>query len=510
MAYLDNGINLFGLEIKRKDSKSIAEKNAESFVLPTDEEGTTTIIAGGCYGHYVDIHGDKFEDDNKMIIKYRQIAEHPEVEQAIEDIVNEAIVFDDDINAPVSLNTSNLDQPDNIKKALQEEFEKCITLLNFNFNGFDIFRRWYIDGRIYFHVVIDKKKPKNGILQLRPIDPLNIRKVREVEKEKDPKTGVDIIKEIKEYFVYTPYNGSSSQSGGEIEGIKISPDAIIYAPSGYSDYTRRRVLSPLHKAIKPVNQLRLMEEALVIYRLARAPERRIFYIDTGSLPKGKSEAYVQSIMNKYKNKLTYDAVTGEIKDEVKHMSMQEDYWLPRREGGRGTEIDTLSGGENLGQIEDVEFFKKKLARALNVPLSRLEPESQFTLGRANEINRDELKFQKFVNKLRKKFSVMFIDALKTQLILKGIINSTEWPAIREQISVDYQRDSYFSELKESEILAERIRILQDMEQYIGDFYSKSWIKRNVLRMSDEDIDNMKKEIEEEKKAGEYEDEDEDV
>ena len=373
---------------------------------------------------------------------------------------------------------------------MTEEFNHVINMLNMNWYGHDIFRRWYVDGRLYYHKIIDEKNPKNGLLELRPIDPTKIRKVRELKKDKDPKTGAEIITGATEYFIF-----QNDSLGTKAQGLKIAKDAITYVTSGLLDPSRKRILSHLHKALKPVNQLRMMEDSLVIYRLARAPERRIFYIDVGNLPKGKAEEYLRNIMAKYRNKMVYDAETGDMKDDKKHMSMLEDFWLPRREGGRGTEISTLPGGENLGQIDDIEYFRKKLYKSLNVPSGRLEQENQFSLGRSTEISRDELKFQKFINRLRKKFSALFIDILKTQLILKGILTEEEWESIRSDISIDFLKDNHFSELKDAELVRERLATLREVDEYAGRYYSVEWIRKNILMQTDEEIEDIIAQIE---------------
>jgi len=482
---------LFGFEIKRKNDKD--EEKKLSFVAPQEDDSAGYVInAGGYFGQYVDMDGGKAKNDADLIMKYREIAMQPETDAAIEDIVNEAIVSDED-SAPVELILDDLEQPDRIKKLMQEEFDQIIKLLNFNWTGHDTFRRWYIDGRLYFHKIIDEKNPKRGILELRPIDPTKIRKVREVKEEKDPKTGAKLIKEVKEYYIYQDKNMSKSN-----QGLKIAKDSICYITSGVLDPTRKRVLSYLQKALKPANQLRMMEDSLVIYRMSRAPERRVFYIDVGNLPKGKAEEYMRNIMSKYRNKLVYDAATGEMRDDRKHLSMLEDFWLPRREGGRGTEITSLPGGENLGQIDDVSYFQRKLYKALNVPIQRLEQEpAQFSLGRSSEITRDELKFQKFLGRLRKKFGTLFIDLLKTQLILKGIVTEEEWKDFSQEINIDYLKDTHFSELKESEILRERLGTLRELDEYVGKYYSKEWVRKNVLHQTDEDIEEIDKQMEEE-------------
>lgn len=454
-----------------------------------EDEGIGNVInAGGHFGQYVDINGDQTKSEKELILKYRDISQHTECDAAVEDIVNEAIVSDDD-SSPVSLIMNDLDQPDRIKKMINEEFEHVISMLNMNWYGHDIFRRWYVDGRLYYHKIIDEANPKNGLIELRSIDPTKIRKVRELKKEKDPKTGAEIIIGSTEYFIF-----QNESLGSKAQGLKIAKDAVTYVTSGLLDPSRKKILSHLHKALKPVNQLRMMEDSLVIYRLARAPERRIFYIDVGNLPKGKAEEYLRNIMAKYRNKMVYDAETGDMKDDKKHMSMLEDFWLPRREGGRGTEISTLPGGENLGQIDDIEYFRRKLYKSLNVPSGRLEQEQQFNLGRSTEISRDELKFQKFINRLRKKFSALFIDILKTQLILKGVVTNEEWEDIRSDISVDFLKDNHFSELKDAELLRERLGTLREIDEYAGRYYSVEWIRKNVLMQNDEDIEDIIKQI----------------
>ena len=427
--------------------------------------------------------------------KAADVSSQPEADAAIEDIVNEAIVGDHN-DVPVDIVLDKVDTSDKIKKLLKAEFDHILELLNFNSFGHDIFRKWYIDGRLPYHIIVDDNL-KNGIKELRYIDPTKLRKVKEIEEEEDPKTGAKLIKKQTEFFIF-----QDNALGKYNQGLKIQPDAIAYATSGMLDSSRKRILSYLHKAIKPVNQLRMMEDSLVIYRISRAPERRIFYIDVGNLPKGKAEEYLKGIMNQYRNKLVYDAKTGDIKDDKKHMSMLEDFFLPRREGGRGTEITTLPGGENLGQIDDIIYFQKRLYKALNVPMNRLEQEAQFSLGRSSEITRDEVKFKKFIDRLRKRFSDLFLQLLKTQLLLKGILTEQDWAQWKESISFDFIEDNYFSELKESEMYKERFEMLGSLDEFMGTFISKEGVQKNILRFNDDDIETMQQQIDDEEKAGE--------
>src|SRR6056300_4632 len=485
----------FGFEINRKGKSK--EPVRPSFVPRTDgDDGAGVIQAGGHFGAYIDMDGDKAKTDVDQILKYRDIASQPECDAAIEDIVNEAIVGDHD-EAPVNIILDELEISDKIKETVKHEFDTILSLLSFNSYSHDIFRKWYIDGRLPYHIIINNENPKQGIKELRYIDPAKIRKIKEVEEITDPKTGAKIIKNVEEYFLFQDKAMNSAN-----QGIKIYPDAIAYCTSGMMDPGRKRILSYLHKALKPVNQLRMMEDSLVIYRISRAPERRIFYIDVGNLPKGKAEEYLRGIMNQYRNKLVYDAKTGDIKDDRKHMSMLEDFFLPRREGGRGTEISTLPGGENLGQIDDIIYFQKKLYRSLNVPTDRLEQESSYTLGRTTEITRDEVKFKKFVDRLRKRFSDLFMQLLKTQLLLKGVITKEDWKLWKEKITFDFIEDNYFSELKESEMIRERFEMLSSLDEYMGTFVSKAWVQKNILRFTEADIRKMQQEIDKENKAGE--------
>lgn len=497
----NNAFNIFGFEIKRKNNEKEESKKV-SFVAPTSDDGDGYIVnAGGHFGSYVDMEGTSARTERDLIMKYRDIAQQPECDAAIEDIINDSIISDED-SYPVSLVLDDLKQPDRIKDMIKEEFDYIIELLNFNWYGHDMYRRWYIDGRLYFHKIIDEKNPKRGLLELRSIDATKIRKVREVKEDRDPRTGVKLIKSVNEYYIYQSDSLAKSN-----QGLKIAKDSVCYVTSGVLDPSRKKVLSYLHKALKPVNQLRMMEDSLVIYRLARAPERRIFYIDVGNLPKGKAEEYLRNIMAKYRNKMVYDANTGEMKDDRKHMSMLEDFWLPRREGGRGTEITTLPGGENLGQIDDIVYFQKRLYKSLNVPVSRLEQDTGFSIGRSSEITRDELKFQKFISRLRKKFSGLFIDLLKTQLILKGIVTEDEWNEIKQDINIDYLEDNHFSELKNAEITRDRIATLREMNDFVGKYYSLEWIRKNILHQDDDEIKEIDKQIKEEEAQGKIEDPD---
>ena len=483
---------LFGFRIERPKK---AEGSVPSFTSPTADDGTIDIAGGGFFGQVLDQDGrERTEID--LIRRYRDIAQQPECDTAIEDIVNEGIISNED-DVPVQITLDRLPFPEKIKRKIRKEFMEVLRLLHFEAKGHDVFRRWYVDGRIFFHKIIDTKNPKQGIVELRYIDPTKIKKVRQIKKQKDNKSGVDMVEGIEEYFLYNEKGMNSAGMGGSGSGMKIAGDAIAYVPSGSIDGNSGRVLSYLHKAIKPVNQLRMIEDALVIYRISRAPERRIFYIDVGNLPKIKAEQYLKDVMNRYRNKLVYDASTGEIRDDRNHMSMLEDFWLPRREGGRGTEITTLPGGSNLGEIDDIVYFQKKLLKSLNVPISRMDSESGFSLGRSTEITRDELKFTKFVQRIRKKFTPLFTDILKTQLLLKGIIAPDDWPMMQEHLQYDFLQDGHFSELKDAELLENRIQSLESIQSYIGTFFSKEYVLKKVLRMNDAEIDEMRQQIQRE-------------
>ena len=508
----DNSVKLFGFEIKRAGSKDKDEK-LKSIVTAKDDDGAGYVTASGAghFGQYVDIDGSGSKDNYQLVMKYRGVAIHPECDAAIEDIVNEAIVIDDD-SPGVSIELDEIEASENIKKQISEEFENILRMLNFSEDGHDIFRRWYVDGKIYHHLVVDPSNEKMGIQDIRFIDAPKMRKVKEVKKKKDPKTNAEVIENVKEYYVYqeSPGKGGagSVHTAQNRQAVKFTEDSISYVTSGLLDEKRSKVLSHLQKAIKPVNQLRMMEDSLVIYRLARAPERRIFYIDVGNLPKGKAEEYMKNIMAKYRNKLVYDANTGDLRDDRKHMSMLEDFWLPRREGNRSTEISSLPGGDNLGQIDDIIYFQKRLYKALNVPMQRLDQENNgFSIGRSTEISRDEVKFQKFIDRLRNRFSHLFLKILKKQLVLKKVITEADWSKWERDIRIDYNRDNHFAELKESEILKERIQTLDMVSQYVGEYFTKDWVMKNVLKLSEENMKELKDQVDElEDKNKEDEDE----
>ena len=501
---------LFGFSIEDNDQKP---PSVQSPVPQSNEDGVDHYLTSGFFGSYVDIEG-VFRTEFDLIKRYREMALHPEVDSAVEDIVNEAIVSDSN-DVPVQIDLDNLNASDGIKKKVREEFKTILDLLDFDKKSHEIYRNWYVDGRIYYHKVIDLKNPQDGIQELRYIDAMKMRYIRQQKKQDKDKAlqainnpraeGQLQMPEIEEYFIYNPKGNSNTSPVGQRStnqsGIKIAKDAISYCTSGLVDRNKGTTLSYLHKAIKSLNQLRMIEDSLVIYRLSRAPERRIFYIDVGNLPKIKAEQYLRDVMSRYRNKLVYDAATGEIKDEKKHMSMLEDFWLPRREGGRGTEITTLPGGQNLGEITDIEYFKKKLYRSLNVPPSRMDGEGGFNLGRSSEILRDELKFTKFVGRLRKRFSNMFNDMLKTQLILKNVCTPEDWELMEQHIQYDFLYDNHFSELKDSELLTERLNMVATAEPYVGKYFSQDYLRRKILRQTDEEILEQDQLIEKEIKKG---------
>ena len=497
-------LKLFGFTLGNKDIVQDQLPEQPSFTLPTTamDDGAVTITQNAYYGTYVDLEG-AVRNELELITRYREMANHPELEMAIDDIVNEAITHDV-TGRTVDIVLDKLKQPEAIKKKIIEEFDTILKLLNFNNLSDDLFKRWYIDGRIYYHVVVNETNPKQGIQELRYIDPRKIRKVREIKKDRDPKTGAQIIASIAEYYVYNERGTTTQQYSAQVsQGVRIAPESILNVTSGLMDAKNTFVISYIHKAIKPLNQLRMIEDAVVIYRISRAPERRIFYIDVGNLPKGKAEQYLRDVMVKYRNKMVYDAQTGELRDDRKHMSMLEDFWLPRREGGKGTEITTLAAGQNLGELEDVKYFRQKLLQSLNVPISRLEPQQggMIGVGRTTEVTRDEVKFNKFIVRLRNKFSQLFDNALRTQLILKGICSSDEWDEFREVIYYDYKKDNNFTELRDAELLTARLQLLQVVDPYIGRYYSAKWVSKNILQMSDETMSEMKEQIAKEEKDG---------
>ena len=499
-------VELFGFTIGRTQKEKEARDKA-SFALPQYDDGALDVSGtpGGAYATYLDMEGAA-KNEMDLIQRYRQMSLYPECELAVDDIVNEAIVCDRE-EAPISINLENVNLSPDIKEKIQENFHEVSDLLRMRDGGYDTFKKWYVDGRLYYHIIIDPNNTKRGILELRPIDALKIKKVRQILPPKDP-SDLQAPPRVEEYFSFND-GGIDGKKGGPI--IRVASDSIAYAHSGLLNEDRKMVLSYLHKAIKPLNQLRMIEDAVVIYRISRAPERRIFYIDVGNLPKIKAEQYLKDIMTRYKNKMVYDAETGELRDDRKHMSMLEDYWLPRREGGRGTEITTLPGGENLGELDDVIYFQKKLYKALNVPSSRLEQDSGFVLGRAAEISRDEVKFTRFIERLRNRFGHLFNTCLEKQLILKGILTLNDWRMIEQKIHYEWQTDSQFAELKEAEMLTERLNLLQSMnfaDEIVGNFYSKEFVRKRILKQTQEEIMEIDKQIELEKAAAPPEEEDE--
>jgi Bacteriophage T4-like portal protein (Gp20) len=482
-------MQIFGFEIKKKEPLEVG-----SVVSPTPDDGAALITSSAAahYGMVVDLEG-VIKNENDLIRRYREIAQYPDCDSAIEDIVNECIVQDSEESA-VEIKLDDLKLSDGIKNKIKEEFENVTKLFEFEKKSHDVFRAWYVDGRLYYHILVDEKNIKNGIAELRYIDPRKIRKIKTVNKKKNGQ-GVEVVTKVDEYYLYND-KGITEQT---TQGVKLSLDSVIYCPSGLLDANTNMMLSNLHKAIKPVNQLKMIEDALVIYRMSRAPERRIFYIDVGNLPKLKAEQYVNDMMNKFRNKVVYDANTGEVKDNRRHLSMMEDFWMPRREGGKGTEITTLPGGQNLGAIEDIQYFQNKLYQSLNVPISRLTPNTGFSLGRSTEISRDEIKFNKFVERLRNRFATLFLEALRVQCIFKGIIRPDEWEILVQDIKVNFREDNHFAELKDNEILQQRVNALQLIEPYIGKFYSIDYVRRNVLMQSDDDIKEIDKQIQDEEK-----------
>ena len=488
--------NLFGFEIRRAVDPQEEQDKQPAFAPEIEDDGAVMVAAGGAYGTYIDLQGAA-RTEAELVTKYREMSMHPEVERATDDIVNEAIIVVPKEKI-VEINLDDTKLSDNIKKKITAEFENVLSLLDFNKHGFDIFRRWYVDGRMYYHTIIDVTKPSDGIKELRYIDPRKLRKIREIKRKRDRGTQTTQIQTFQEYFIYNE-KGFQNKAGevgtaSSMQGLKIAPDSIVHVTSGLLDPNSTVVLSHLHKAIKPLNQLRALEDATIIYRISRAPERRIFYIDVGNLPKMKAEQYLRDMMTRHKNKVVYDATTGEIRDDRKFMTMLEDYWLPRREGNRGTEITTLPAGQNLGKLEDVEYFQKKLYESLNVPVTRLEQEGTFNFGQTDEVSRDEIKFSKFIDRLRSRFNVLFLSALEKQLLLKNIITDEDWKLIVNSILFDYNQDNFFEQQKESTVNRDRMTTLQMMDPYIGKYYSHEWIRKHILQQSEEQIEEMDEQI----------------
>jgi hypothetical protein len=496
-------IKLFGFTLSKDEGTSSEEsKKSLSFVPPDYDDGSVPIEVGGYFGAVVDFDGT-IKSDIELIRKYRDMALHPEVESAIADICNEAIVYDDTFTT-VKIDTTHLRQSKSIKDKIEAEFEEVLALLDFSRRGYEIFRKWYIDSRLYYHIIADEGNKKKGIKELRPIDPTKIRKVRRITKKPLDKNnaagvGIQLVTAVEEFYVYNEQQPNSSTL--QLEGLKIYPDSICFVHSGLFDAYHKKIIGYLHKAIKALNQLRMIEDAVVIYRITRAPERRVFYVDVGNLPKQKAEEYVRGLMQRYRNKLMYDPNTGEVQDSRKHLSMLEDFWMPRREGGRGTEIQTLEAGQNLSEMEDVKYFQKKLFQSLNVPSSRLEETTGFNLGKASEISRDEVKFFKFIERLRMKFAELFLELLRVQLVMKGIIKDSEWDEIEDRLAFKFAKDSHFSELKESEILKDRLQSARDAEDFVGKYYSREWVRKKILRQTEDDVEQIDKQIAAEEKAG---------
>jgi hypothetical protein len=483
---------LFGFRIGKPEEQEQEKPSIRAFAPPPNDDGAVAVSEGGVFGTTVDLDG-LTKNEAQLITKYREMALQPECQRAIDDIINEAVITDER-ELPVNVILDEAEVPDKIKKRITEEFESVLKLLNFGNKGYDVFKNWYVDGRLYYHIMIDEKKPRDGIKELRYIDPRKIKKVRAERRQKNQsfeQTQKTLVKQYNEYYIYS----SKGLVAGN-QGIKIEPDSIAYCHSGEMDQRNSSVISHLHKAIKPLNQLRMLEDATVIYRLARAPERRVFYIDVGSLPKAKAEQYMRDLMVKHKNKLVYDANTGDIRDDRKFLTMLEDYWLPRREGGKSTEITTLPGGQNLGEIEDVLYFRTKLYEALGVPVSRMESDSQFNIGRSSEITRDELKFSKFISRMRNRFTELFTILLERQLLLKGVLTKEEWKEIKGNIYFDWLQDNHFAEMKNAEIMSSRLGLLNDIDPHVGKYFSREWVRKNVLMQTEDEIKEIDKQNEE--------------
>ena len=494
-------INLFGFQIVRTKADDAPQQLQPQITAPVSDDGAISVTAGGYFGTYLDLEAS-FKNENDLVTRYREMAMQPELEAAVDEIVNESIVHDL-TGKTVTIILDDLEQPQKIKDMIRDEFDNVLRMMDFSNSGADIFRNWYIDGRLFYQVLIDEKQPKLGIQELVYIDPRKIKKVRTVIKKKDPRTKIEVVTGVEEFYIF---NDKASQQGQQIvtsvsdNAVKIAPDSIINVNSGLLDAKRQMVLSYLHKAIKPLNQLRMVEDAVVIYRLSRAPERRVFYIDVGNMPKQKAEQYLRDIMTKFRNKVVYDSSTGEVKDDRKFMSMMEDFWIPRRGEGKSTEITTLPAGQNLGELSDVQYFEKKLYKSLNVPVSRLEPQTGFTLGRTAEITRDELKFNKFVERVRSKFTTLFDELMKRQLALKGICSIDEWEVLKEKIHYDFLKDNNFAELKEAELMTSRLQLMNLVDPYVGTYFSRAWVKKHVLHFDEEGIDRMNDELDQEKAA----------
>jgi hypothetical protein len=492
-------MNIFGFEILRA-KKDMESSTAPTVVTPLIEDGAINISAGSHYGIYVDIDGS-YRSEIDLVTKYRTMAMQPEIEQAIEDIINESIVHDEK-GSSVEIIVDDLEQPEAIKDKIKEEFKNVMRLLDFSNSGIDIFRRWYVDGRLYYNVILDPENPRAGIQSVINIDPRRIRKIRNIKKVRDKATNAEVIENIEEFYIYNEKVLNNTVSNPIIAsnyagGTKLTADSVVHLTSGLFDPARSTVLSYLHKAIRPMNQLRFVEDAIVIYRLSRAPERRVFYVDVGNMPKVKAEQYLRDMMVKYRNKLVYDSATGEIRDDRRQLSMLEDFWMPRRGEGKSTEITTLPAGQNLGELEDVKYFERKLYKSLNVPISRLEAQQGFSLGRASEITRDELKFMRFIEKLRSRFSVLFDDLLARQLSLKGVCTLDEWNDFKQYIHYDFLKDNNFSELKDAELMQNRIAVLNIVDPYVGNYFSKKWIQENVLHFTEDEVQKIDEEIAEE-------------
>lgn len=505
MSLFNNALNLFGLQVKKASEGDDKNDSGALSVGLNDDGSAVSVATSVSLGLYLDVDG-QIKSEIQAIQKYRDIALYPEVDSAIQDIINEAMPMENDTDL-VKLNLDDLEQGDSVKKQIQTEFDEVLKILKFRTMASDIFRRWYVDGKVYFQIIVDKNKPQDGIKKVIPLDAVKIKKVKEIVKKRTPQTGAEVVDRIDEYFIYNEngfvaknMNQQGSNTEGSVnQGLKISTDAIIYVTSGYVDQNTGMTLSYLHKAIRPINQLRMLEDATVVYFIARAPERRVFYVDVGNLPKLKAEQYLKDIMNRYRNKMVYDARTGDVRDDKKYMSMLEDFWMPRRDGGKGTEVSILPGAQNVsGYLDSLDWFKEKMYEALNVPKSRFQSEDGFSLGRSSEISRDELKFQKFVDRLRVRYGELLLESLRTQLMLKGLVNTVEWELIKDDLRLDWQKDNYFTEFKEQEMLTARLTLLQQADAYIGKYYDYEWVMKNIMKFDDDEIEERKQKMDAEK------------